>query len=130
MIFGKKKRENEILKIRQKVNLKLNQGRNIYSIMRIFKWKVESFIRNYSTEFCYGEEKYWRDKVVITEKAVARSRNERRATINAARAQELLVENLPEPPDTRDDKIEEKLERLKNFKMIVPLQKVRKSKVK
>ena len=31
MIFDKKKREDEIFKIRQKVYSKLNQGRNVYS---------------------------------------------------------------------------------------------------
>ena len=45
MIFDKKKREDEIFEIRQKVYSKLNQGRKVYSLMRMFKWKVERLLR-------------------------------------------------------------------------------------
>ena len=113
MIFDKKKREDEIFEIRQKVYLKLNQGRKVYSLMRMFKWKVERLLRTYRAELSYDEDKKWRDKVIITEKAVARIRNERKAMIDAAKAQELLIENLPDPPE--DDESEETLLKLKNL---------------
>ena len=113
MIFDKKKREDEIFEIRQKVYLKLNQGRKVYSLLRMFKWKVERLLRTYRAELSYDEDKKWRDKVIITEKAVARIRNERKAMIDAARAQELLIENLPDPPE--DDEFEETLQKLKQL---------------
>ena len=104
IIFDKKKREDEIFEIRQKVYSKLNQGRKVYSLMRMFKWKVERYLRTFRAELSYDEDKKWRDKVIITEKAVARIRNERKAMVDAARAQELLIENLPDPPE--DDESE------------------------
>ena len=113
MIFDKKKREDEIYEIRQKVYSKLNQGRNVYSLMRMFKWKVERYLRTFRAELSYDEEKKWRDKVVITEKAVVRIRNERKATMNAVRAQELLIENIPDPP--KDDEVEETLRKWKRL---------------
>ena len=88
----------------------MNHGRNVYSLTRMFKWKIERYLRTFRTELSYDEEKKWRDKVVITEKAVVRIRNERKATINATRAQELLIENLPDPP--KDDEVEETLRKL------------------
>ena len=91
MILDKKKREGEIYEIRQKVYSKLNQGRNVYSLMRMFKWKVERYSRTFGVKLSYDEEKKWRDKVVITEKAVVRIRNERKATMNAVIAQELIT---------------------------------------
>ena len=113
MILDKKKHEDEIFKIRQKVYSKLNQGRNVYSSMRMFKWKVEKYLRTFRAKLSYDEEKKWRKKVVITEKAVVKIRNERKATINATRAQELLIENLPDPP--KDDEVEETLRKLKRL---------------
>ena len=52
MIFNKKKREDEIFDIRQRVYVKLNQGRNVYSLMRMFKWKVEKYLRTFRAELC------------------------------------------------------------------------------
>ena len=60
-------------------------------MMRMFKWKVEKYLRTFGTELSYDEEKKWRQKVVITKKVVVKIRNERKATINATRAQELLI---------------------------------------
>ena len=113
MIFDKKKREDEMYEIRQKVYSKLNQGRNVYSLMRMFKWKVERYSRTFRAKLSYDEEKKWRDKVVITEKAVVRIKNERKATMNAVRAQELLIENIPDPP--KDDEVEETLRKWKRL---------------
>ena len=79
----------------------------------MFKWKVERLLRTYRAELSYDEDKKWRDKVIITEKAVARIRNERKAMIDAAKAQELLIENLPDPPE--DDEFEETLQKLKQL---------------
>ena len=73
MVFDKKKKEDEIYEIRQKVYSKLNQGRKVYSLMRMFKWKVERYLRTFRAELSYDEDKKWRDKVIITEKAMIRS---------------------------------------------------------
>ena len=113
MVFDKKIKEDEIYEIRQKVYSKLNQGRKVYSIMRKFKWKVERYLRTFRAELSYDEDKKWREKVIITEKAVVRIRNERRATKDAARAQEVLIANLPDPP--KDDEVEETLRKLKRL---------------
>ena len=113
MVFDKKIKEDEIYEIRQKVYSKLKQGRKVYSLMRMFKWKVERYLRSFRAELSYDEEKKWREKVIITEKAVVKIRNERKATIDAVRAQELLIENLPDPPE--DDESEETLRKLKKL---------------
>ena len=63
MIFNKKKREDEIFKIRQKVYSKLNHGRNVYSLTRMFKWKIERYLRTFRTELSYDEDKKWRIKL-------------------------------------------------------------------
>ena len=70
----KMKLKNEILEIRQKVYSKLNEGKNVWSIMKKFKRKVEVLLRKYKADFSFEEEKHWRDKIVITEKAVVRKK--------------------------------------------------------
>ena len=88
------------------------------------------FLVNYRAELSYDEGQNWKDKVIITEKAVARpegeveelnatkdSREDKtlapsvKEMFDTIKAQEMVVENLPEPP--KEDEIEEKLERLK-----------------
>ena len=69
-------REKEILEIRQKIYSKLNKGQNVFSIMKMFKRKVDMFLMNYRAELSYDEGENWKDKVVITEKAVKRHKNE------------------------------------------------------
>ena len=120
----------EILDNRQKIYAKLNKGENVTSLFKNFKRKVEEFSRNFRAELSYDEEKSWRDKIIITEKAVIKREKEMKAAkecsresehlapsvkevFDAARAQELIIENLPKPPDI--DEIEEKLDRLKEF---------------
>ena len=61
-------------------------------------------LENIQSRTLYDEDKKWRDKIAITEKAVVRIRNEQKATINATRAQELLIEHLPKPP--KDDHLD------------------------
>ena len=127
-------RQNEILEIRQKVYSKLNKGQNAFSIMKKFKSKVETFLRSFKGDLSYVEEKHWKDKIIITEKAVVRRSKELGAAkescskkveveslapsvqeiFEAARAQETIAENLPEPPQEVDE-IEKRLEKLKKF---------------
>ena len=38
---------NEILNIRQRVYAKLKQGRDARSLLKMFKWKIGKFLRNY-----------------------------------------------------------------------------------
>ena len=64
---------NEILDIRQEVYAKLKKGRNVDSIFKMFKRKIEKFLRKYKQDISYDEGTKWKKKIVITEKAVARS---------------------------------------------------------
>ena len=102
--------------------------------MKIFKSKVEKFLKDYRTDLSYDDEKSWRDKVIITEKAVVRRANEIKALrkcskcednntvpnvkelFDNVKAQGDAIENLPEPPQVEDvDEIERRLENLKKF---------------
>ena len=65
----RKEREKEILEIRQKVYSKLNEGQNVFLMLKMFKGI-------YRAELSYDEEKFWRDKVIITRKAVFRNEKE------------------------------------------------------
>ena len=123
-------REKEILEIRQKVYLKLKRGQNAFPILKMLKRKVEKFLENYRTDLSYHEERNWREKVIITEKAVIRNKIEIKAAnqsrkdenlaplveevVDAAKAQELVIENLSEPLQVGE--IEEKLKSVKKFK--------------
>ena len=93
-------------------------------------------MRNFRAELSFDDEKYWRDKVIITEKAVVKREKKQeeveelkgtkecsgkcenlaspvKEMFDAVKAQELMIENLPEPLEV--DEIEEKLESLKKF---------------
>ena len=123
--------EYEILEIRQKLYSKLNEGRNVFKLMKKFRRKVDIFLGHFKADLSYVEQKHWRDKVIITEKAINRFKKESKLQkeycsrkeenvapsmkklFDAARAQEILIENLPVPLEV--DEIEEKLERLKKF---------------
>ena len=67
-----RKRKNEILDIRQKIYLKLKEGKNVFLILKTFKSMVEKFLKDFRTDLSYDEEKSWRDKVIITEEVVIR----------------------------------------------------------
>ena len=116
-------------------------------MLKTFRSKVVKFLRDYGRNLDTKYEKMWRDKIVITEKAVGRRESDwikvdekyvterilaveeignRNVTHEAveiipdvkmllenAEAQEMLIENLPEPP--KEDEIEEALLRLKRF---------------
>ena len=73
-------RQNEILSIRQNVYSQLCQGEKVFMIMKMFKRKVEKFLERYKADLSYGEEKKWKDKVIITEKAVRRHTEKIKAT--------------------------------------------------
>ena len=123
--------EYEILEVRQKLYSKLNEGRNVFKLMKKFRRKVDIFLGHFKADLSYVEQKHWRDKVIITEKAINRFKKESKLQkeycsrkeenvapsvkelFDAARAQEILIENLPVPLEV--DEIEEKLERLKEF---------------
>ena len=87
----------------------------------------------YRKSLSYRQERIWRDKIVITEKAVNRFKREFETRLktpekevveinpvvdevsDAARAYEAAAENLPEPPGLDVDEIEVKLLELKKF---------------
>ena len=127
-----RKRKNKILDIRQRIYLKLKEGKHVFSILKIFKLKVEKFLKDFRTELSYDEEKCLRDKVTITEKAVFRytenlravkecpsNRNENVAQSTeesmvvvcetcAVKAKESAIDNLPKPPQVGDVRETEK----------------------
>lgn len=122
------KRE-ELLDMRQIIYSKLKQGIYVNTILRTFKHKVEQYLEKYRTSLSYYQEKTWRDKIVITEKAVKRQKQKFRTNyevtakqedrkdavkemFDAARKQELVIESLPDPPQ---DDLEKRLSKLKKF---------------
>ena len=104
------KEQNEILEIRQKVYSKIKKGLNAFSMLKIFKKKVEKFLENYRTDLSYHEEKYWREKAIITEKAVVRNENILK-TANYSREDESLAPSVK----NMFDEIKEELEDLKKI---------------
>ena len=114
-----------MLDIRQVIYGKLNEGLYVDPILRDFKSKVEIYLKKFRRSLSYNQEKTWRDKVVITEKAVNSSRRGFKTRyepwapmrsedhnvefnpyvkgmFDAARNQELAIENLPDPPQLDD----------------------------
>ena len=59
------RRKNELFEIRQKIYAKLRNGENIFLILKMFKRKVESFLKKFRAELSYAKDKNWRDKVLI-----------------------------------------------------------------
>ena len=76
-------RKNELFEIRQKIYAKLRNGKNTFLIMKMFKRKVERFLKNFRADLSYNEEKNWREKVLITEKAVMRNKKKTNAAKHA-----------------------------------------------
>ena len=112
---------------------KLNQGIYVNTILRTFKHKVEQYLKKYRTSLSYYQEKIWRDKIVITEKAVKRYGKDVKThhevpagqkdnedefnqavkeMFDAARKQEIVIESLPDPPQ---DDLQKRLSKLKKF---------------
>ena len=137
-------REFELLEIRQIIHAKLSQGMYADSMLRIFTMKVEQYLKKYNRSLTDFQEKNWKDKIIITEKAVIKSKiKEHRTrckapvsyeyevnkavedTSDTARVDEGVVEKLPEPPaEDADD------EKAKKVKMKRPSKKRRRKKVK
>ena len=106
--------------------------------------KVEQYLKKYNRSLTDFQEKNWKDKIIITEKAVIKSKiKEHRTrckapvsyeyevnkavedTSDTARVDEGVVEKLPEPPaEDADD------EKAKKVKMKRPSKKRRRKKVK
>ena len=121
------RRSLELFEIRQSVYAKLRQGKNVDSMLRKFKRKVGMYLKKNRKDISYDEAVNWRTKVTITEKAVATYKRkflsekdhdrivpDVREIFDEAKAQEMTIENIPEPPQ-EDDEIEKKLEELREF---------------
>ena len=96
-------------------------------MLKKFKRKVEMYLKKNRKDISYDEAVSWRTKVTITEKAVAtyirkflsEKDHDRivpavREIFDSAKAQEITIENIPEPPQDDDD-IEKRLEELREF---------------
>ena len=66
--------EFELHEIRQVIYARLSHGVNADSIFRTFEIKVEEYLRKYRKWISDFQEKTWKDKIIITEKAVIRSK--------------------------------------------------------
>ena len=118
-------REFELLEIRQIIYAKLSQGMQVDSMLRTFTMKVEQYLKKYKRSLTKYQEKNWKDKVIITEKAVIKAKLKEiktrckapasyedevnkvvEDTSDTARVDEGVVEKLPEPPaeDADDEK--------------------------
>ena len=78
--------------------------------MKMFERKVDMFLMEYRTEICHEKEKNWREKVIITEKAVIRNKNELKAA-NHSRKDEILAPTVKE----MFDELKEEFESFKTF---------------
>ena len=72
----RRKEECKILEIRQTIYSKLNKGQNTFSIMKLFKRKVDKYLINYRAELSYDKGENWKDKIIITKKAIAKREKE------------------------------------------------------
>ena len=137
-------KEFELLEIRQIIYAKLSQGMQVDSMLRTFTMKVEQYLMKYRRSLTDIQEKSWKEKVSITEKAVVKAKIKELKTrckvpagyedevnadvedmIEEARVDEVAAEKLPEPPaEDADD------EEAKKVKMKRPNKKRRRKKVK
>ena len=67
-------KEFDLHEIRQVIYAKLNHGMHVDSLFRTFEIKVEQYLRKYRRWISDFQEKTWKDKIIITEKAVVRSK--------------------------------------------------------
>ena len=75
-IKEKVNREFELHEIRQIIYARLSHGANADLILRTFEIKVKQYLRKYRRWISDFQEKTWKDKIVITRKAVIRSKLE------------------------------------------------------
>ena len=67
-------REFELHEIRQIIYAKLSHGMHVDSILRTFEIKVEKYLKKYRTSLSDFQEKTWRNKIIITERAIIGSK--------------------------------------------------------
>ena len=63
-------REFELHKIRQVIYAKLSHGLHVDSLFRTFENKVEQYLKKYRRRISNFQETTWRNKIIITEKAI------------------------------------------------------------
>ena len=67
-------RRRSMLYKKKVIYARLSHGVNVDSIFRTFDIKVEQYLRKYRRWISDFQEKTWKDKIIITEKAVVRSK--------------------------------------------------------
>ena len=89
------------------------------SILRMFKKNVEKYLEDYRADLSYHEEKYWRTKVLITERAVISRRHKReiKAVKNMFDGIKEELESLKKIVDAKDENIAEKVSQVIKVKV-------------
>ena len=67
-------REFELHEIRQIIYARLSHGIYVDSIFRTFEIKVEQYLKKYRRRISDFQEKTWRNRIIITEKAIIGSK--------------------------------------------------------
>ena len=98
----KMRRKNQILEMRQRIYLNLKEKKNVFSILKTFKLKVEKFLKDFRADLSYDEEKCLRDKVIITEKAAVRREKELKALIERSRYENVALPTNKSMVDARE----------------------------
>ena len=107
-------------------------------MLKSFEYKVNKFLRDYGEDLDDNYEEMWKEKIIITKRAVEKSRRESEVVQDAEKNQnernpveqepqdvkeeEMLVAKLSDPPsddpnegDIKDKEIQQKLSKLKKF---------------
>ena len=107
-------------------------------MLKSFEYKVNKFLRDYGEDLDDNYEEMWKEKIIITKRAVEKSRRESEVVQDAeknenernpveqepqdVKEEEMLVAKLPDPPsddpnegDIKDKEIQRKLSKLKKF---------------
>ena len=63
-------KEFDLHEIRQVIYAKLNHGMHVDSLFRTLEIKVEQYLKKYRRMISDFQEKIWKEKIIITEKAI------------------------------------------------------------
>ena len=66
-----------------------NEGKNVFSMLKSFEYKVNKFLRDYGKDLDDDYEEMWKEKIVITKKAVDTFRRESEAMKEAEEREKL-----------------------------------------
>ena len=100
--------EIKILNFRKKLYNDLNEGKNVFSMLKSFEYKVNKFLRDYGKDLDDDYEEMWKTKIIITKKAAEKFRRESEALKEAEENEKL--EERAETSARKEAEDKEKLE--------------------